>query len=153
LDIVWHNPDAHFKLANALVTAGRAIEAIGHYEEVIRQQPYHVKAHNNLAWLLATRNPAMGGNAGRAVVLAERGCRLAGCDSLITFDVLAAAYASAGRFPEAVAAARKALEVAIAAADTSLVRQCEARGRLYCQGRAFRQAINDVQQGQAVREE
>jgi tetratricopeptide (TPR) repeat protein len=136
------NSDAHYNLANALVLEGRRAEAIGHYEETIRQRPDDVEAHYNLAWLLATADRARGGDPGRAVALAERACQLGGRGSLVTLDVLAAAYASAGKFPEAVETSQKALQAATAAGRTSLARQYEVRLKLYRQGRAYRGPFN-----------
>jgi len=125
-----------------LVLEGRRAEAIGHYEETIRQRPDDVEAHYNLAWLLATADRARGGDPGRAVALAERACQLGGRGSLVTLDVLAAAYASAGKFPEAVETSQKALQAATAAGRTSLARQYEVRLKLYRQGRAYRGPFN-----------
>ena len=130
-------PGVHFNLANALVAEGKPIEAIGHYDEAIRQKPDHVKAYYNLAWLLATTDAARGGDPARAVALARRACRLAGNDSPVGLDVLAAAYASAGRFSEAVAAAEKAVLAASAAGDADLARQVGMRLKLYRRSRPY----------------
>jgi Flp pilus assembly protein TadD len=46
-------------------------------------------------------------------------------------STLAAAFAEAGRFPEAIQASRKALELARHDSEAGLVKQLEARMRLY----------------------
>ncbi len=53
-------------------------------------------------------------------------------------DTLAAAYAEAGHFDEAVATARKAVELAAAAGQNTLAGQIEARLQLYRQQKPFR---------------
>jgi tetratricopeptide (TPR) repeat protein len=125
-------------LANALVNADRPIEAIAHYDEAVRQNPDYVKAHYNLAWLLATTEAAKGGDAVRAVALAERACRLPAGRSAVALDILAAAYAAAGRFSEAVVAAEQAIQEATSAGNVPLARQIEVRLQLYRGGRAYR---------------
>jgi hypothetical protein len=52
---------------------------------------------------------------------------------------LAAAYAAAGRFPEAVAAAQEAVALAAAGGHTVLAEQIQARLKLYEQKRAYRE--------------
>jgi len=128
-------PRAHFNLANLLVSEGKRGEAIGHFDEAIRQKPDYVKAHYNLAWVLATTDPQSGGDPCRAVVLAQRACQLAGEDSPLGLDVLAAAYAAAGRFPEAIATAQKGVHAASLAGETILSQQIEARLKLYRENR------------------
>ena len=130
------SPRTHLNLANALAGEEKTLEAIGHYDEAIRQKPDYIKANINLAWLLATTDSGRGGDPGRAIVLAQRACRLAGDDSPVSLDVLAAAYASAGRFPEAVATAQKAVRAASATGDAALAGQIAARLQLYRQNRA-----------------
>jgi tetratricopeptide (TPR) repeat protein len=77
--------------------------AVENYERALTLDPNHRRALNNLAWIYATsegrRNPA------RAVELAEKLSR----PDLNELDTLAAAYAAAGRFGEAVATMEKAI--------------------------------------------
>ena len=79
--------------------------------------------YNDLAWLLATREPAQGGDPVRAVTLAEQAYKLTDSKLFSYLDTLAAAHAAAGRFPEAIATAQKAMALASAAGQTSLARQ------------------------------
>ena len=78
-------------------------------------------------------------NGAEAVKLAERACHLSGDKEPITFDVLAAAYAEAGLFPEAVRTARKALVVAKQQHRETLAENVEARMRLYQAKTPYRQ--------------
>jgi tetratricopeptide (TPR) repeat protein len=134
--------DAHYRLAKALEQTGRSREAIGHYEQALALQPDFADACNNLAWLLATRAQAEGGDAVRAVELAQRACELTGNRRAGCLDTLAAAYAAAGRFREAVATAEKAIELARAASPPKSVGEYEARSELYRSGRAYRQPVD-----------
>ena len=52
-------------------------------------------------------------------------------------DMLAAAYAEAGRFNEADGAARKAVELATAAGQPDVARQIQERLKLYQAGRPY----------------
>jgi TPR repeat protein len=93
-------------------------------------------ARNAVAWILATSRHDDLRDGPRAVVEAQ--ALVAGHRSANTLDTLAAAYAEAGRFPEAVATqalALAALTEAERAADTSYA----ARLNSYQAGRAWRE--------------
>jgi len=110
-----NDPNTHFQLGSVLSQAGRKAEAIQHYEAVLRVQPDSVGALNNLAWIKATSvNPDLRDGV-EAVRLAERACEITKESQPFLLGTLAAALAEAGRFPEAVAAARKARDLATSA--------------------------------------
>jgi membrane associated rhomboid family serine protease len=67
---------------------------------------------NNLAWLRATCPDAALRNGHEAVQLAEEACNLSGWRESNMINTLAAAYAEAGRYQEAVATNLKAVAVA-----------------------------------------
>jgi len=125
------NAQIHYNLANALVRLGRLPEAIAQYEFALRINPDYVLAQNNLAWHLATHVPAEGGDPVRAVALAERACRLSDDRVAKYLDTLAAAYAAAGRFGDAVDTAQKAIQLADSTAQTQLISKIEMRLELY----------------------
>jgi tetratricopeptide (TPR) repeat protein len=131
---------AHNNLGLALERAGRASEAMRHYEQALRIKPDYPEALNNLAWLLATRMPPDRGNSIRAVALAERACKVSNPPMATYLDTLAAAYAAAGRFDDAIATAQKAIDVARTAGQARLVEKTEARLELYRGGRAYSQS-------------
>ena len=56
-------------------------------------------------------------------------------------DTLAAAYAEAGRFPEALTAARKALQLAKRQDDQALAKALQARIALYEAGKPYRETL------------
>ena len=128
---------AHRGLGDALFQAGKLREAIGHYEQALRIEPGVGDVQNRLAWLLATLVPAEGGDPGRAVTLAQQVCERTSNRVATYLDTLAAAYAAANRFDEAIATARKAIELARADKQPTLVAEIEARLQLYRDGRAY----------------
>jgi tetratricopeptide (TPR) repeat protein len=130
--------EAHYYLGNTLEQTGRVREGIGHYEQALRLKPDYAEAENNLAWLLATLAPADGGDPVRAVTLAERACELTNNRVAEYLDTLAVAYAAAGRFNDAIAAAQKAIGLARSAGQTQMVSEIETRRELYRAGRAYR---------------
>ena len=88
--------------------------AIIQFQEVLKLESGHVLAQNNLAWLLATCPDARLRNGARAVELAQQAVQLSGGNSPEILDTLAAAYAEAGRFPEAIETAQRALDLSAA---------------------------------------
>jgi tetratricopeptide (TPR) repeat protein len=136
--------ETHNRLAVALIQMDRAQEAIGHLEESLRIVPDVPKIQNNLAWLLATLAQSQGRDPQRAVRLAQRACALTGNGAPAYLDTLAMAYAAAGRFPDAVVTARKAVELAQATAQPQLAREIERRLELYQTGRAYEQSNDPV---------
>jgi len=131
-------PEAHYSLGVAFAENGRVQDAIGQYEQALRIEPHYVNAQNNLAWLLATLTPAHGGDPVRAVALAQLACKRPGDDVAARFDTLAAAYAAAGRFSDAIATAQRAIALAHAAGQSGLANEIEARLQLYRAGRSYR---------------
>jgi len=130
--------DAHAGLGLAFEETGSPRKAIGHYEQALRIKPEDPLVQNNVAWLLATLAPADGGDPARAVALAERICKLTNNQSPPYLDTLAAAYATAGRFNDAVATAQKAIDLANAAGLPQVAKQIEPRLQLYRNGQPYR---------------
>jgi tetratricopeptide (TPR) repeat protein len=122
---------AHYQLGVAWQTQRNFGAAITEYQKVLELYPGHLPARLNLAWLLATCPEASIRNGPRAVELARPAVQLAGTASPQVFDTLAAAYAEAGRFSEAVQAARQACDLAGAQPEGPLASAILARLRLY----------------------
>jgi hypothetical protein len=97
----------------------------------------NTQALSGLAWIRATASDPALRDASEAVALAERS--VAGAPSVATLDALAAAYASAGRFDEAVKAARSGVDLAVAAGQQEVAAQFRLRLQLYQQRKPFRQ--------------
>jgi Flp pilus assembly protein TadD len=118
-------PDAqsHCDLGLALTSLGRIRDAASQYETAIQLSPNSAEALNALAWLLATTPDAQLRNGTRAVVLAEQACRLTDFKQPLLVSTLAAAYAEAGRFNEAVQTAGKAIALAAAENQPDLAKR------------------------------
>jgi choline-sulfatase len=134
------NPQVHNNLGNALRQSGRLAAAIGHYEQALRFKPDSGSALSNLALIRATNADPRFRNGEEAVRMAERACAVTGRNNVGCLDTLAAAYAEAGRFPEAVAAGEQAASYARAAHQDALVDEILARVFLYRGGRPYRDA-------------
>jgi tetratricopeptide (TPR) repeat protein len=133
---------AYNGLGLALKRMGRVSEAAGQYEQALRINPDYPEALNDLAWILATRPLTESGNTVRAVELAERACKLSGNRVANYLDTLAAAYAAAGRFDDAIGTAQKATELARSGGQPGLAEKIEGRLRLYRDGHAYYQVTN-----------
>jgi len=131
--------EAHNNLGNALVEKGKVDEAITQYQTALQIKPNYAEAHNNLAWELATASQASLRNGGKAVELAERANQLTGGENPLILHTLAAAYAEAGRFGDAMQSAQKAIELAQAAGQPDMAGQFTGELKLYEAGLPFHQ--------------
>jgi len=132
--------EAHFKIGVLLAALGEDREAIAHYREVLRLRPDLPSALRRLAWLLATDEDASVRNTGEAIQLAERLCEITGQQQADALMVLAAAYAEAGRFAEAIRVAQKALELARNNGQEELAVQVQEQLKLYREGRPYHES-------------
>ena len=105
---------AHYQLGLALQSQHRFAAAIAQFQKVLELDPKHVTARNNLAWLLATGPEASLRDGKKAVALAQQAMQLSGGNAPEILDTLAAAYAEAGSFPEAIESAQRALDLSTA---------------------------------------
>ncbi|MHC4625094.1 MAG: tetratricopeptide repeat protein, partial [Planctomycetota bacterium] len=131
--------DAHLQLAYSLFTVGRIQPAIEHFHRVLQLHPDHTEALNALAWVLATSNDTDKQKSAQAVRFAERACEITGYRNAGALDTLAAAYASAGRFPDAIRTAEQAIDAARADSKEELAQQIQDRLLLYEAGRRYRE--------------
>jgi Flp pilus assembly protein TadD len=130
---------AHIGTGDVLAASGKFHEALSHYRRALEIQPKDPMAQRSLAWLRATCADASRRKGAEAVELAERANQLTGGKRPDVLDALAAAYAAAGWFPEAVAAGRKALELARQQNDRALADALQDRITCYEAGRSYRQ--------------
>ena len=99
-------------LGLALMKNGQPGEAAAELNRALQLAPDEVSAVNSLAWLLATAEVDSVRDGKRAVQLAERANALTGNNNPAILHTLAAAYAEAGRFDEAMQTARRAMKLA-----------------------------------------
>ncbi len=108
-------------LADMLAEGQQYAEAIHYYCEALRLKPDYEPVLSNLAMLRASCQQPQFRNGQEAVRLAEAACRLSDRRNPSFLGVLAAAYAEAGRFPEAVKTIQEALALARASGAAGLV--------------------------------
>jgi tetratricopeptide (TPR) repeat protein len=106
------------ELAGLFCREGELVEAAAQYRRALGLEPDCAEALNNLALILATAPDDKLRDGAEAVRLAERALRLPPVKGMCVAGTLAAAYAEAGRFPEAMAAAEKAVREETAAGET-----------------------------------
>jgi tetratricopeptide (TPR) repeat protein len=119
---------------------GRTREAVAQYRQALRLNPDLVGALNNLAWILAASPDDKLRNGAEAVPLAERACELTHYGKPVIIGTLAAAYAEAGRFPEAVATAEKAEQLATSAGLTAVAAKNRQLLELYRAGKPYHES-------------
>ncbi len=112
--------------------------AVALVKEGIEANPNELELINGLAWLLATC-PAEGVRDGRrAVELAEQTCKATSFRNHVYLDTLAAAYAEAGDFTEALKTVGQAIRLAREGNDAEALRRYQERQALYQQNRPYR---------------
>jgi tetratricopeptide (TPR) repeat protein len=124
----------HFQLGQFLVEEDRASEALVHFRtalELTRNTPDWPLVANTTAWLLATHPSSSVRNGREAVDLAQQACQQTTFGNPNFLDTLAAAYAEAGKFAEAVAYANKAYDAAFDANQLGLAADIKVRWRFY----------------------
>jgi tetratricopeptide (TPR) repeat protein len=127
----------HYLYAMTLAMQGAFREAADHYRQVLILQPDNAEALNNLAWILAANPSSDIRDGAQAVRLAERACELTQRHEPVVLGTLAAAYAEAGRFPEAVTTAEKARDLAAAAGQKAVAEKNLELLLLYRDGKPY----------------
>ena len=98
-------------LATIFFQIGEFHQAADQYRKALSIDPNLPEVLNNLAWLLATCSDNTVRDGAQAVEHAEASCRLTGFKQTGMISTLAAAYAEAGRYPEAVTTAELAIKM------------------------------------------
>jgi tetratricopeptide (TPR) repeat protein len=112
-----------YNLGNVLVQKGDEAEGITNLQRAVKIKPDFPDALNDLAWELATGPLPSLRNGKQAVELSQRANRLADGKDVDVLDTLAAAYAEAGQFAEAVQTLRNAIDMAQAAGQADRLKQ------------------------------
>ena len=113
-------------------------KALAYFRDAFQREPDLLRQAGDLIWILAASEDEAQRNGREAVFFAEQRADLIGRNDPAALDLLSAAYAEVGRWDEALATARRAVDLARAAGLDTLVRQIEARLRLYEQRRPLR---------------
>ncbi len=132
------SPDAYANRGDAQMKLGQWEAAARDYRRAMRLGPDSPRALQSAAWLMATCPEERFRDRELAVKTAEKLLEFS-VDRLgiSTFDTLAAAYANAERYDEAV----QTLDQALEAADDELKKELAARRALYQSKQPFREGV------------
>ena len=132
---------AHYNLGNVLAGRGQFEQALAQYQQALQIQPDYAVAHYQLAWLRATCPLASLRNGAEAIEHASQANQLCEGKRPEILDALAAAYAEAGWFPEALATIFKAVELAERQHNPAFASMLRKRITLYQARRPFHETL------------
>ena len=128
---------AYYNLGKIYASRKKIERAILYYEKALQVSPNMAEVLYNLSCIYVTNEKFR--NSEKAVKLAEKLCILQSYNQPLSLDILAAAYAEAGKFDKAVLTAQKGLELAMKMSPKELVLGLENRLKLYRAGCPYRQ--------------
>ncbi|HTR41397.1 MAG TPA: tetratricopeptide repeat protein [Pseudomonadales bacterium] len=131
--------ETYMNLASLEFATGDSHLAVTHFRRALAfgPDPNEANVLNNLAWILATSPDDSIRNGSEAVRYGEQACQMTAFKQAGMVGTLAAAYAEAGRFPEAIATSEKAIQLASAAGNGQLVTANQQLLLLYRAGRPY----------------
>jgi protein O-mannosyl-transferase len=137
--------DPQFTEAQTMIAAGLCQQgdfagAVNCYRLALKTHSHLADLLNNLAWMLATCPDASVRNGPEAVQLAEKACRLTYYRTTPAVGTLAAAYAEAGRFDDAIAMAQKACWLASEPDQQELLKRNQELLALYLKHQPYHEA-------------
>ena len=147
--VLVNDPDnfvCRLGLVSVLPHLGKTTEAVNQLKAAEQTCPDTSEMLNNLAWTLASSEEPELRDGVQAIKYAERACELTHYRETMTVGTLAAAYAEAGRFDEAVATAQKACALASESGQQELLKKNQELLELYRQHRPFHQTANPPDQ-------
>jgi len=127
------NANVCLQLGVMLVKSGNMQDAIESLRDAVRLQPDWLPPMVVITEILATHPDARIRDADEAVRIGKRAAELSGHKNAEILDRLAAAYAAAGHFEDAVRTGEQALELAHAAGNEQFMKQVRDRLELYRQ--------------------
>jgi tetratricopeptide (TPR) repeat protein len=125
------------RLASAYNESNDFEKAIDAYRQIRVRSPQDWISAANLAWILAASPDRRFRNGAEAVRLGEEACALTGNNEPQALNTLAAAYAEAGRFGEALEAAEAAFRMATALGKRDLARNIQGLAARYERGQPY----------------
>ena len=145
-ETIKRKPDyeiAYFILSKSHQQLGNYKGAIKVLDDGLKQKPNSLTIIESLAWLLSTSPPDELRDAKRAVILAERAVDFTKGEDPIHLDTLAAAYAEAGRYQDAIKTQEKAINLlmnsqASSGIDSSLIEEFKKRLSYYKENKPWR---------------
>jgi Tfp pilus assembly protein PilF len=135
---------ALFLIGKAYLRHGRSVEAVAAFRRALERDADDPQSLTLLARVLATDENPKNRDGSAAVALAEKANALTGGAQPFILDVLAMAYAEAGRLPEAQATAAKAAGLAAAAPSPALADTIRQHLQLFQAGQPCREAFTNT---------
>lgn len=137
LEIYPEHNNARYNLAMSLWGLGKTREAVEQYRLTLQMKPNWVAPANSLAWILATDEDKEIRNGDEAIKWALVASKGTGRENPEYLDTLAAAYAEAGQFGQAIQTVKESIELARSAKDEDLVQELANRLEIYKSKKAF----------------
>jgi Tfp pilus assembly protein PilF len=134
---------AYYNLGAALLQKGQMDAASVQFQKTLALQPNFEEAQSDLAriaWMMAASPDAAVRNGTKAVELARQTDQLSGGKNPMMAGTLAAAYAEAGKFDDAIATAQRALQLANGQKNDALAATLQQEIKLYEAGTPLREA-------------
>jgi tetratricopeptide (TPR) repeat protein len=128
----------HLNIALTELGRGRTEAAVESLRRATAVDPACFEAYNVLAWIWATHPRAELRNGAGAIRMAEALVNAAGTPNPAYFDTLAASYAEAGRFQDAVRSAEIGVRLAEDAGQRLWAGKARARMAVYLEGKPYR---------------
>ena len=138
LEISSEQVSTHQNLAQLYLRWNRPAQAVGALREVLRLEPNSPSTAQTLAWILATSKDDGVRDGPQALRLARAFCA-GSSPPPVSLEVLAAALAEMGQFPEAVRVSEQAAGSADRAGRRELAERIRDRQRGYATGRPWRE--------------
>ena len=133
---------AHENLSVVLLKKGKVDEAIAQLQKALETNPHDAKACSDLAWLLATASDRSLRDGAKALGLAHQAGQLISGEDPVILQTLAAADADTGNYKDAIATARRALELTVKQKNDSLAGTLQTEIKLYEAGIPERDSIS-----------
>ena len=131
------NYNVQFQSGLALEHLGKTREAMSHYAAALLKNPDFPDALQHLAWIAATDSRPELRNGPQAVELATHACELTRQSRPAMLLTLAAAYAEAGRFSDALSAVAHAQDLAKTQGQKGLEDEAVQFKKLFAEGKPF----------------
>ncbi len=134
---------AYFELGKILATQGKYADAIQTIRRGLEVDPRAMVMADELAWLMATAPDAALRGASQAIQISEQIAEATVRQQPKPLATLAAAYAEAGRFDDAIRTAKEAMALARKQNLTNLVAEIDSQLQLYQRGKPYRLSPGD----------
>jgi len=132
-----NQPEIYKNLGTIFNQQRNFAEAARYWSKSLEFEPNSVGLINNLAWFKAAQADPNIADYQQALTMALRACKMTDFNQPALLDTLAAAYAAAGRFKEAVEIAEKATKLAETTDNKKLAEDIRTRLQLYKTGQPY----------------